>query len=71
MLQREVEGEPWPSHFTPLYDQALKQHYADAVTYSRKAGLIRSDVDVEQLLDTRFVEQGLKQLQLQDYWKAD
>lgn len=71
VLQREVEGEPWPSHFTPLYDQALKQHYADAVTYSRKAGLIRSDVDVEQLLDTRFVEQGLKQLQLQDYWKAD
>ncbi|CAD5107376.1 PhnD/SsuA/transferrin family substrate-binding protein [Zestomonas carbonaria] len=69
VLQREAEGEPWSSHFTPLYDQALKQHYADAIAYSRKARLIRGDVKVDDLIEPRFVEQGLKELRLQDYWK--
>lgn len=69
VLQREVEGESWPQHFTPLYDQALKQHYADAIAYSRKAKLIRSDVDVNALIEPKFVEQGLKALQLEHYWQ--
>ncbi|HEP8867277.1 TPA: ABC transporter substrate-binding protein [Pseudomonas aeruginosa] len=69
VLQREAEGEPWANHFTPLYDQALKQHYADGIAYSQKAKLIRGEVDVNALLEPKFVEQGLKELQLQDYWK--
>ncbi|MBM7060560.1 ABC transporter substrate-binding protein [Pseudomonas sp. UL073] len=69
VLQREVEGESWSNHFTPLYDQALKQHYADGIAYSQKAKLIRGEVDVNALLEPKFVEQGLKDLQLQDYWK--
>jgi sulfonate transport system substrate-binding protein len=69
VLQREVAGESWTAQFTPHYDQALRQHYADGITYSRKAKLIRSDLDVDTLLEPRFVEQGLKTLQLQDYWK--
>ncbi|MCY1547089.1 hypothetical protein D9M68_831230 [compost metagenome] len=69
VLQREAEGEPWANHFTPLYDQALKQHYADGIAYSQKAKLIRGKVDVNALLEPKFVEQGLKELQLQDYWK--
>ncbi|TBV08064.1 ABC transporter substrate-binding protein [Stutzerimonas kirkiae] len=71
VLQREVAGEPWSSHFSPLYDQPLRQHYVDAIAYSRKAGLIRGEVDAERLLEPGFVEQGLRQLQLQDYWQAD
>ncbi|KAF1072363.1 MAG: putative aliphatic sulfonates-binding protein [Pseudomonas citronellolis] len=69
VLQREVEGEPWAAHFSPLYDPALRQHYSDAIAYSRQARLIRDDVKVDALLDPRFVEQGLKNLQLQDFWK--
>jgi sulfonate transport system substrate-binding protein len=69
VLQREADGEPWASHFSPLYDTALKKHYEDAVTYSRAAKLIRNDVNIDSLLDPRFVDQGLKQLQLQHYWQ--
>ncbi|MBC9248884.1 nitrate ABC transporter substrate-binding protein [Pseudomonas alcaligenes] len=68
VLQREAAGEPWSNHFTPLYDQALKQHYIDGIAYSQKAKLIRGEVKVDELLEPRFVEQGLKDLQLQHYW---
>ncbi|WP_085616906.1 MULTISPECIES: ABC transporter substrate-binding protein [unclassified Pseudomonas] len=70
VLQREAEGQPWAQHFSPLYDQALRQHYSDAITYALKARLIRGDVNVDELLEPRFVQQGLQNLQLQDYWKA-
>ena len=71
VLQREVDGEPWARHFSPLYDQALRQHYQDGIAYSLKAKLIRNDVKVDDLLEPKFVEQGLKDLQLQDFWKDD
>lgn len=69
VLQREVEGESWSYHFTPLFDQALKQHYADGIAYSRQAKLIRGDVDVNALIEPKFVEQGLKDLQLEHFWQ--
>ncbi|MEK1906335.1 MAG: nitrate ABC transporter substrate-binding protein, partial [Pseudomonas sp.] len=69
VLQREAAGEPWASHFTPLYNQALKQHYADGIAYSQKAKLIRGEVDVNALFEPKFVEQGLKELQLEHYWQ--
>jgi sulfonate transport system substrate-binding protein len=69
VLQREAADEPWASHFTPLYNQALKQHYADGIAYSQKAKLIRGEVDVNALLEPKFVEQGLKELQLEHYWQ--
>ncbi|MCL6693413.1 ABC transporter substrate-binding protein [Pseudomonas sp. R3.Fl] len=71
VLQREAEGEPWAQHFSPLYDQSLRQHYADAIAYSLKARLIRNEVKVEELLEPKFVERGLEELKLQGYWKDD
>ena len=54
--------------FQPLYDQALRQHYTDAIAYALKARLIRGEVNVETLLEPKFVQQGLQNLQLQQYW---
>ncbi|BBT39631.1 ABC transporter substrate-binding protein [Pseudomonas guariconensis] len=68
VLQREAEGQPWAQHFSPLYDQALRQHYTDAIAYALKARLIRGAVNVETLLEPKFVQQGLQNLQLQQYW---
>ncbi|MBV7584135.1 ABC transporter substrate-binding protein [Pseudomonas sp. PDM33] len=69
VLQREVSGEPWPAHFSPLYDDALRQHYTDGIAYSLKAKLIRNEVKVDDLLEPKFVEQGLKNLQLESFWQ--
>ncbi|MBD1586821.1 ABC transporter substrate-binding protein [Pseudomonas sp. C2L12B] len=69
VLQREVQGESWAAHFSPLFDTALKQHYADGIAYSLKAGLIRQPVDVNALLAPEFVEHGLKNLGLEAVWQ--
>ena len=67
--EREVAGEPWSAHFSPLYDDALRQHYTDGIAYSLKAKLIRNEVKVDDLLEPTFVEQGLKNLQLESFWQ--
>ncbi len=69
VLLREVEGESWKDHFSPLINAPLRQHYEDGVAYSLKAKLIRKDIKVDDLLNTRFVEQGLKDLKLEGEWK--
>jgi len=69
VLLREVEGESWKDHFSPLINATLRQHYQDGIAYSLQAKLIRKDVKVDDLLDNRFVEQGLKNLNLTSEWK--
>jgi len=71
VLLREVDGEPWKDHFSPLIDATVRQHYHDAIAYSLKAKLIRNDIKVDDLIDTRFVKQGLQELGLNEEWKAD
>lgn len=70
VLLREVDGESWPAHFNPLIDGTLRKHYQDAIAYSLKAKLIRNDIKVDDLLDTRFVEQGIRDLHQEGLWKA-
>lgn len=65
----EVEGESWKDHFSPLINASLRQHYQDGIAYSLQAKLIRKDIKVDDLLDNRFVEQGLKDLNLEGEWK--
>ena len=69
VLLREVDGESWKDHFSPLINVPLRQHYQDGIAYSLQAKLIRKDVKVDDLLDNRFVEQGLKNLNLASEWK--
>ena len=69
VLLREVQGEAWKDHFSPLINATLRQHYADGIAYSLQSKLIRKDVNVDNLLDDRFVKQGLKNLTLTEEWK--
>jgi sulfonate transport system substrate-binding protein len=68
VLLREVQGEPWAAHVNPLIDATLRQQYRDGIAYSLKAKLIRNDITVNDLLDDRFVDQGVKDLKLQGIW---
>ncbi len=58
----------WVDRFSPLYDQPLRTHYHSVADYTFERGLVRSRVDIDQLLDTRFVDAGLKQLGYEGYW---
>lgn len=71
IIDREYAEEAisWREYWSPLYSQSITRHYEDVVAYARSAGLIRNDVAVDTLIVPRFIDTGLKQLGLGDYWK--
>ena len=71
VLARDTDDEKvsWKQYWSPLYTPAITTHYQGVVAHARSSGLIRNDVDVNALLVPGFVDTGLKQLGLADYWK--
>jgi sulfonate transport system substrate-binding protein len=72
VIQREYddEGISWKEFWSPRYTPNITRHYEDVVAYARSNGLIRKDVDVDALIAPTFVDTGLKDLGLGDYWQA-
>lgn len=61
---------PWRERFSPLFSDAVRTHYRSVADYVVRRGLVRNKVDPNTLLDDRFVNQGLKDLHLTDFWAA-
>ena len=59
----------WKSRWSPLFDDLVSDHYVNAAKYSRKANLIRKDLNARQLFEPRFLNAALKALKLEDYWQ--
>lgn len=72
VLLRDANNEKfsWKEYWSPLYTQAISNHYSGVVAHARTTGLIRHDVNVQALLAPEFVDNGLKQLGLVNYWQA-
>jgi sulfonate transport system substrate-binding protein len=68
VLVKEYTGIPLKNHWVPLVDPFLREHYRYAVTYSLKTKLIRRELSVDDIIDSRFDQQALKDLQLTNYW---
>ncbi|MEN3746190.1 ABC transporter substrate-binding protein [Sphingomonas sp. HF-S3] len=65
----EESGITWRDRFSPLFTPNVAGHYRSVAAYAHDRGLVRSKVDADALLDTRFVEQSLRTLKLEGYWK--
>lgn len=59
----------WRARFSPLFDAFMKDHYRYVADYSHATGIVRRRVDVDPLFEPRFVDQALKELKLEDYWR--
>lgn len=70
VVRREYEDDnvSWRERWSPLYDKALVEHYRQVTSYARESGLIRNDVDIQQLLNPTFVDKALKDLKLETFW---
>jgi sulfonate transport system substrate-binding protein len=70
VIQRETDEQQisWKEFWSPRYTPSITQHYAAVVDYAHTTGLIRNPVDVNALIAPTFVNSGLKQLGLGDYW---
>ncbi len=60
----------WKDRWSPLYDDALRTHYQRVASYARQSGLVRNEVKLDQLLNPKFVEHALKELNLEHYWQS-
>ncbi|HEY6878570.1 MAG TPA: hypothetical protein VI299_11160, partial [Polyangiales bacterium] len=54
---------------SPLLDTYFVTQYEGQVAQAKKFGLIRNTFDVKSWLEPRFLNEVLKELGLQDYWK--
>jgi sulfonate transport system substrate-binding protein len=63
------DSVPWKARSSPLFDDLVLDHYANAIKYSHQVGLIRNNLDAAKLFDKRFLEAALKELKLEDYWQ--
>ena len=72
VIRREYDDEKisWKEYWSPRYTPSITQHYQGVAAYARASGLIRNDVDVNALIAPSFVDTGLKELGLGDFWQA-
>jgi len=54
---------------SPLLDAYISSTYKTNIQEAKRFGLIKNDVDFDSWVDSRFLEQVLKELNLQSYWK--
>jgi sulfonate transport system substrate-binding protein len=59
---------PWKERWSPLFTATQRAHYEHAVSYALEKKLIRRNVSVDNLIETRFTEQALRDLKLEDFW---
>lgn len=72
VVLRDYEGDEaqWKDRFSPLFDPYTLEHYRDAAEFALSQKLIGKKIDIKDIIDTRFLETGLKELKLENYWTA-
>lgn len=65
----DESGIPWRDRFSPLFTPNVAGHYRSVADYAFARGLVRNKVDVDSLIDQRFVSQAVGDLKLEDFWQ--
>jgi sulfonate transport system substrate-binding protein len=63
-------GISWRDRFSPLFTPNVAGHYRSVADYTFARGLVRNKVDVDALIDERFVPKALHDLKLDGFWQA-
>ena len=53
----------------PLLDDFYINHYKEGVIFSKERQLIRNTFDVDKWIDKSYLEEALKELGLENYWR--
>lgn len=63
-------GIAWRDRFSPIFTPDIAGHYRSVAEYTYARGLVRNKVDVDALIDQRFVPNALRDLKLDRFWPA-
>lgn len=62
------DGIPWRERFSPAFTTELVDHYRSVADYAFERGLVRNKVDVDKLIDRRFLAPALRDAKLEGFW---
>ncbi|MDB5600775.1 MAG: Sulfonate transport system substrate-binding protein [Xanthobacteraceae bacterium] len=68
ILREEFDGVSLKNAFNPVPDDFFTAQYRGVIAFNKEQKLIRNDVDLGQWLEPKYVEAGLKSLDLQSFW---
>ncbi|MFU8926566.1 ABC transporter substrate-binding protein [Acinetobacter puyangensis] len=72
VIQREQNNSQsnWKQDWSPVYQvNFLTEHYDRVIQHATQNGLIQQPISSQSLLDPRFSQQALKNLNLENYWQ--
>lgn len=58
----------WRDYWSPLFDDLVTNHYRQAVTFATDTRLINRKLTGDELLQPKFVQTALKDLQAEGFW---
>lgn len=67
--KKDWDGADLKARLNPLIDDFHIHQYADAIKISKEARLIRRDVDIKGWYETKYLNNALKTLKLENYWQ--
>ena len=69
-VRRDFAGQSteWKQRWAPLFDGDLQQYFDESIQISLEKKLIRKSFAATELLDPRFAQAAIRNLQLQGYW---
>ncbi|NTV01559.1 MAG: aliphatic sulfonate ABC transporter substrate-binding protein [Chlorobiaceae bacterium] len=68
-FNEDIQGRLLKDISDPTINPALVNHFAGAIDYTKKNGLIRQTVDLNTWIDRSYINAALKDLKLEGYWK--
>lgn len=69
-LKKEYDNVPLALILNPVPDEYTISHLKDGVKFAKEKGIIRKEFDVNQWIDTSYLNRALKELKLEKYWPA-
>jgi sulfonate transport system substrate-binding protein len=68
LFTADFEGDLLKDRYSPLLDDGFVSHYNDVIDGAKKVGIIRQTYDARKWADASFLNQALKELQLEAFW---
>lgn len=70
VFRNDLEGENLNARYSPLIDEDFVANYQGVLDDGLKLGLLRQGFEVRNWFEPKFVQQALKELKLEQQWKA-
>ena len=68
VLHEEFKGVTLRDQFNPLIDEFFRAQYRDVIAFDRDQKLIRNDVDFDQWIEPKYLNDALTALNLTHFW---